>query len=226
MKRLGLTWDPGAASGLAGTDTLREYDEGNPPHAAEKTWTESHARFSGISGEPTSGIGHLSQTAQVGRMKIVWQGSIIGGAGSYCPFLVPNPPMIKQRCITMHGVFENGDGLVIFFPNQGDNETLHIARLLFTDSNHYLLPTDNPDEQIQEEPFLASTCSDAFKAILPSIELLARNHFAFSASEISSGSQDTAQVGPELTATGARQQISTTVSQHTNKAIKDDLKIH
>ena len=182
MKRLGLTWDPGAASGLAGTDTLREYDEGNPPHAAEKTWTESHARFSGISGEPTSGIGHLSQTAQVGRMKIVWQGSIIGGAGSYCPFLVPNPPMIKQRCITMHGVFENGDGLVIFFPNQGDNETLHIARLLFTDSNHYLLPTDNPDEQIQEEPFLASTCSDAFKAILPSIELLARNHFAFSAS--------------------------------------------
>ena len=54
----------------------------------------------------------------------------IGGNGSFCPFLLPLPPLIQHKCFLLHGMFECGDGIMIFFPDNNDHENLHLARAL------------------------------------------------------------------------------------------------
>ena len=73
---------------------------------------------------------------------------MIGGEGSYCPFLLPLPPLIEHRAILLHGLFDNGDGALIMSPQNGGRTCA--ARCLLTDSGHYLLPTDRPKEQEKE----------------------------------------------------------------------------
>lgn len=66
----------------------------------------------------------------------------------------------------MHGVFGNGDGLFVMLPDADtDNTNVHVCRALYTDSGHYLLPTDDPRGQIEEESFLAEICLDQFEQI-------------------------------------------------------------
>ena len=53
VKRHGFTMDPGASSGLGGTDTKREYDEAKVPLSQSCSVSPNPgANFSGISGEP------------------------------------------------------------------------------------------------------------------------------------------------------------------------------
>ena len=57
------------------------------------------------------------------------------------------PPLIAHRTIDLHGLYANGDGTMILFPQDKDLGVF-IYRLCYTDSGHYLLPTDDPQAQI------------------------------------------------------------------------------
>ena len=58
-------------------------------------------------------------------------------------------------------------------PNSQNNGDIHIVRVLLTDSGHYLLPTDDPRGQVEEESELASICSDALFGVATSLKELA-----------------------------------------------------
>ena len=83
------------------------------------------------------------------------------------------PPLIQNRTIGMHVLFEHGDGALITLPNANDITDVHCHRMLYTDSGHYSLPTDNPEAQCKEEPHIALTCADALKRVADSLEMLA-----------------------------------------------------
>ena len=86
--------DPGASSGLGGTDTKREYDQAKVPLCEDSQLFENWgATFTGIDGEPTKGLGMLAQNAALGRLTITLHVDLIGGPGSNCPFLFPLPPL-------------------------------------------------------------------------------------------------------------------------------------
>ena len=62
----------------------------------------------------TSGsCGMVVQTAQLGRLTIKWHGDMIGGNGSFCPFLLPLPPLVEYRGVLLCGLLSNGNGAVI-----------------------------------------------------------------------------------------------------------------
>ena len=75
-KRFGMIIDPGAASGLGGTDTKVEYDANNVPHCQNYDVVPATSSFSGIDGEPVKGLGTLRQIAQIGRLMIRWHGDL------------------------------------------------------------------------------------------------------------------------------------------------------
>ena len=162
VKRRGLTYDPGAAGGLTGTDTLLDYDAGKPPHFEDREVVDSHQTFSGISGESSPSLGEVRQTQQLGRLTIKYCGDLIGGSGSFCPMLLGLPPMIDHRAIVLHGIFGNSDGAMVLFPVEQQKEdkidetsNVYVYRLLHTDSGHYLLPTDDLEGQCKQEKALA-----------------------------------------------------------------------
>ena len=133
QKRFGLVIDPGAASGLGGTDTKVEYDENNVPFCEDCDIVPAKGSFSGIDGEPVKSLGTLRQVAQVSRLMIRWHGDLIGHNGSYCPFLLPLPPLIQHKAFLLHGMFDNGDGIMLLFPNEQNKSDVHLARALLTD---------------------------------------------------------------------------------------------
>ena len=148
--RFGFIVDPGAASGLVGTDSVLEYQSAGFPYCDSCDVEPSNGKSTGIDGKPTPGLGMLRQIAQISRLKVRWNGEMIGQAGSFCPFLLPLPPLIEPRAILVHGLYSNGDGALIFAPTASTPKVkspeacgdVHIARVLLTDSGHYLLPTD------------------------------------------------------------------------------------
>ena len=100
------------------------------------------------------------QQAQIGRLKVCWHGDLIGGNGSFCPFLLPLPPMIEYRAILLCGLYSNSDEAIILTQVNDESDT-NAARMLYTDSGHYLLPTDCHEQQVDNEPDLALVCADA-----------------------------------------------------------------
>ena len=150
VKRRGLTYDPGAAGGLTGTDTLLEYDKGCPPLCEHREVVHSDQSFSGISGGSQPSLGEFRQLCQLGSLTIKYCGDLIGGAGSFCPMLLGLPALIDHKTMVLHGCFGNGDGIMILFPT-GQAQDVYIFRLVLTDSGHYLLPTDDPQKQIEDE---------------------------------------------------------------------------
>ena len=149
-KRYGFIVDPGASSGLGGTDTIREYHESSIPYADTFEVNDSAGNFSGISGDAQPSLGMLTQKAEIGRMNVTWSGDMIGGLGSYCPMLLPLPPLVQHRGILLNGLTDDGDGALVM-ARGNDNSDIHVNRTLLTDSNHYLLPTDDGQNQRAEE---------------------------------------------------------------------------
>ena len=184
-KRYGFLIDEGASSGLAGTDTVREYHEAKVPCSDEHTIQDCEGHFTGINGEPVPGLGNLTQNALISNIKVQWSGAMIGGEGSYCPFLLPLPPLIEHRAILLHGLFDNGDGALIICPQYGSR--VCVVRALLTDSGHYLLPTDRPKEQVADEPALAAIVVDALGHLMSSLAALTGQGSAH-CSEADSGS--------------------------------------
>ena len=76
-----------------------------------------------------------------------FQAYLIGGHGARCPGLLPNSTLRKQKCILFENIFDNGDGILAFIP---DEKTPTVARALLTDSGHYLLPIDVEHPQTEK----------------------------------------------------------------------------
>ena len=82
MKRFGLIYDPGASSGIIGTDTVREYQQEVLGGAAIES-KPTRAQFTGIDGRPTPGIGKAVLPLRIPAMRgTTFTGDMIGGSGS------------------------------------------------------------------------------------------------------------------------------------------------
>ena len=109
--RRGYLIDDGAADGLVGSETLRDYLDNVPqPKGCSASIVASDKKFSGISGGPNNALGQAIIPAMLGDLKVDFKSHVIGGAGSDCPFLVPNSSLIKHSAVTLHGLYDNGDG--------------------------------------------------------------------------------------------------------------------
>ena len=78
---------------------------------------------------------------------------VLGGDGSLCPALLPNPSLRRIHAGVLTEWFENGDCLLVFKgPHNDTNDSnntkqeLAMLRILLTDSGHYLLPMDNESD--------------------------------------------------------------------------------
>lgn len=150
-KRHGLLYDPGASSGIIGTDTVRDYVNDVLDGQAVSV-TPSEARFTGIDGEPTPGLGKALVPLRHPLLRgATFSADMIGGAGSYCPGLFPLSTSIKLRATMFAGVFDNDDGILALTPESGvevrgrqkPRQRPIYLRLLHTDSGHYLMPIDD-----------------------------------------------------------------------------------
>ena len=187
-KVFGLLVDPGAASGLIGTDTLRELlDAGMvPEHLQDKiTWEPSTTTVTGISGQGDSTLARVCLPFGVGGedgIPASYTAELIGGQGSTCPALLPNVSLRQMRSAMMTQWFDNGDGILVCSTNgqRLDHPDAHltIMRLLLTESGHYILPVSNnqneaeiPNDEVQKikqiwqnKPYQATTleqtCND------------------------------------------------------------------
>ena len=157
-RRRGLIVDPGAASGLVGTETLRDMIQSCiAPHGKQDDIKYSYDKstpVSGISGEADQTLGEVILPLTTGGQAIQFKGEMIGGPGSLCPALVSNPALRKLKGKIFSDFFENGDGLLATGPYNFVNvNEMKFFRLLLTDSGHYILPTDEAarNNQVAEE---------------------------------------------------------------------------
>ena len=142
-KRRGLLVDPGAASGLVGSETLRDIMETCLPAARVKdvVWNRDKAQsVSGISGTPESTLGEVSFPLQLAGASGSFSADVLGGEGSLCPALLSNPSLRRQKAAVLCDYFTNGDGVLVV---SDCTDGWRYLRILLTDSGHYLLPIDH-----------------------------------------------------------------------------------
>ena len=151
QKRRGLLIDPGAASGLIGSETLRDLLETCVQPFGTKEQVEIRydktSPVSGISGSSDRTLGQITVPLQANGHPISYTGEVLGGQGSLCPALVGNPALRRMNAALLTNFFENGDGLLTtdFLDENSDGDKVtkvKLFRLLLTESGHYLLPTD------------------------------------------------------------------------------------
>ena len=152
-ERFGLVIDPGAATGLTGTDTLRRYYEQVlvPKGYGSILVNPSSATFTGIDGQPEPGVGVAEiPLALVGAPDVVWNSDLMGGSGSNCSALLGNDSLRQFKASIFENILPHGDGvLVLMIPSASKSRKRHktqslFLRILLTDSGHYLLPADVP----------------------------------------------------------------------------------
>ncbi|CAE7557756.1 RE2, partial [Symbiodinium sp. CCMP2456] len=116
VKRRGLLVDPGAASGLVGSETLRDLMEhcvpGNKEHAVQWRYDRTNS-VSGINGTPEQTLGEVSLPLKMAELNSTYSAEVIGGEGSLCPALLSNPALRKQSSAILTNHFENGDGVLV-----------------------------------------------------------------------------------------------------------------
>ena len=148
-QRQGLLIDPGAASGLIGSDTLKELmDKCIAPLGKEHEVKLDQSRttpVSGINGGSNQTLGEITLPLQAGGQPITYTAEIIGGDGSMCPALVGNPTLRRMDASIFANWFANGDGLMMVGGRDNEENSKHyrLFRLLLTESGHYILPTDH-----------------------------------------------------------------------------------
>ena len=155
--RLGLLVDTGASSALMGTDTLRKHLEHivEPMGAMDAvTYGPSNATFTGVGGKPEKGLGVCTLPLGVpGLPGATFQTDLIGNEGSACPGLMPLPSMVDCSGTVVCNVYDNHDGILIISApgkRKRDRPLVALVRLLYTDSNHYLMPTDKIHQTARE----------------------------------------------------------------------------
>ena len=145
----GLLVDPGASSGLIGSQTLRDlFDSGMvPPEKANKiTWGAAQTTVTGISCQSDQTIARISIPFCIGAEDAEYTADIIGGDGSNCPALLPNGSLRQLRTTMMTQWYSNGDGVMICSLNghrPDDPAANPVAmKLLLAESGHYILPVN------------------------------------------------------------------------------------
>ena len=145
-KRRGLLVDPGAASGLVGSETLRDLLEVCGKDAVK--WNrEKTNNVSGISGSSESTLGEVEIGLSLDGAEGSYRADVLGGDGSLCPALLSNPALRRQKAAILSDWFSNGDGVLVI---QTEERECHFLRLLLTDSGHYLLPVDDKTKVSQK----------------------------------------------------------------------------
>ena len=157
-KVCGLLVDPGASSGLVGTDTLRELlDSGMVPQdkVKEITWGPSSTTVTGISGQADNTLARVSLPFGLGLKEAEYTADLIGGPGSTCPALLPNTSLRQLRTVMLTQWYENGDGVMICSTNglRPDHQQadLVVTKLLLAESGHYILPVNQEDQTMTED---------------------------------------------------------------------------
>eukprot|EP00959_Pyramimonas_sp_CCMP1952_P093712 1960907-Pyramimonas_sp.AAC.1 len=87
------------------------------------------------------------------------------GSSSSCPGLMPLPSMVDCSALVACGVFDNRDGIMIISApgkRPRDPPQVALARILYTDSNHYFLP---PHRFIQSGHEIAQEQAELWKAL-------------------------------------------------------------
>ena len=100
----GLVFDPGAADGLVGTETLRSYLKAS----GQKLEVLGHSAttFRGIEGTGVpSNLRVRVPFSLDGTTTGTMEMDTIGGNADRCPFLLPNRACVSHRCITIHCAF-------------------------------------------------------------------------------------------------------------------------
>ena len=122
----GLVVDPGAASGLMGTDTMREYITDHLQYTdMALSLFPSNNTFSGINGNDDPSIAvALVPLGVKGVDNIAFKTDLIGGSGSHCPGLMPLETLITYMASLFYDILDHHDGVLvlriffdsIFFP--------------------------------------------------------------------------------------------------------------
>eukprot|EP00435_Cladocopium_sp_Y103_P043335 s4382_g12.t1 len=190
QKRQGLIVDPGAASGLIGSETLRELMKVcvGPYGMKDKVEIEydKTSPASGISGSADRTLGRITAPLQTNGHSITFTGELLGGEGSLCPPFIGTPALRRVHAILFGEYFEDGDGLLAVDEETDNNHDgqevtkVKLFRLLLTESGHYLLATDeaqrpkipsNTDHLLQSSWFSGHTemprCLYQNEALLP-----------------------------------------------------------
>ena len=151
-KRRGLLVDPGAASGLIGSETLRDLMASclDKDQSESVKWCHDKTNnVNGISGTAESTLGEVHLPVKMAGIAGTFSADVLGGEGSLCPALLSNPALRKQRATIMCDYFGNGDGVMVVpvIATDADGQQRpsgwHYMRMLLTDSGHYLLPVDD-----------------------------------------------------------------------------------
>ena len=157
---LGLLVDPGASSGLIGTDTLKEIMESGalPKSRMEEIeWGPSTTTVTGISGQADDTLARISLPIDVGSSEVPasYTADLIGGQGSTCPALLPNTSLRQMRAAVMTEWFDNGDGALVVSANgkklNDPSSELLVMRMLLSESGHYILPVDRQKQWIEND---------------------------------------------------------------------------
>eukprot|EP00435_Cladocopium_sp_Y103_P036149 s878_g9.t1 len=116
-KRYGLLIDPGAASGLIGSDTLRELvEQCVKPAGKQGEMLIDHGKVvpvSGINGTTENTLGQVCVPLVSGGHPLTYTADVLGGEGSYCPALVGNPALRDMNAVIFSNWFQGGDGLIM-----------------------------------------------------------------------------------------------------------------
>ena len=176
-KRRGLLVDPGAASGLIGSETLRDLISCLPPdQQGDISWNyEKSNNVSGINGTPETTLGMVNLPLSFSGAHGSFSADVLGGEGSLCPALLSNPALRRQQASILTDWFSNGDGCLVVRSSKlqenghrkkdVDASEWCYLRLLLTDSGHYLLPVDDPRE-LSKETVLAGNVSGIYLRML------------------------------------------------------------
>ena len=151
----GLLVDPGASSGLIGSETLRDlFDSGMvpPEKANEITWGAAQTTVTGISGQSDQTSARISIPFGIGAEDAEYTADIIGGDGSNCPALLPNGSLRQLRTTMTTQWYDNGDGVMICSLNghRPDDPAANLVamKLLLAESGHYILPVNKEDQDM------------------------------------------------------------------------------
>ena len=137
----GLIVDQGAATGVAGTDTVSRFvEEVLKKQGLTHTTKASKGSFSGIDGETVSGYGRVSLPIGLpGLPNATYSADLLGGQGSSCPMLLPNSTMMRFQMSTFANIMPLGDGVLMVRPldqHSQPEDRCVLFPMLLADSGH------------------------------------------------------------------------------------------
>ena len=112
--------DPGAASGLIGSETLRDLISCLPSdQQGDISWNyDKSNNVSGINGTPEATLGLVNLPLRFSGAQGSFSADVLGGEGSLCPALLSNPALRRQQASILTDWFSNGDGCLVVRTNK------------------------------------------------------------------------------------------------------------